>query len=657
MQRKTFLIFIGITSMLVASGIIAISLRPEGGLLDQYDPDNEGYWPMVPDDVLIYALFDETNYKSNNFKDTSYALMKHTVLAVDDQGVDIDSYPDLLLATDFLIGNEKLGITLGQMLDMNLISLILQAVSGSGSQIVVPTLAPFHIVNSEYLTLLEKLTNPLYYDNEFPLYSFDYLDVAQFADPNWQIQVGIPNQINVTKMPNERNWSQGIEFKLQDNSTDCQIGFSGFTATSTGGKISFWVKPAPEGGDLYFRIFDELGVPVDETNGIMLKINKTSIAYFEGSEIWFENPPFSTWVVNERAGNWTVITSAVLNGWNQIQIEFPADYVQNANISINKGNVNPFNFTISQSSYPYHLTNLTFAVNGTTPSTSYLDDFNPIFTNSAEGIAAYFQEFIKSEEALYLFRIASIYSMFYYPKPFNMDAFYQLISNVLGFITGIIDGITNSTWHISDKVMLLNNPRDLRIRITKDLFDSIIHIIGNTVFPQLLGVNISYIEGNVDWNFEICWDKQITALNASIFTIDYLDLNITRQIGMKLITTRSEREIQDGYWYYTSTWYNGTYLRVYRPYARHISELNRDNYPSRIPKEWDVFSPDKIVGAFLEEFDFTPLISQLLSENGGLIVLGIGAISGTSIGGGYGIYALREWIDKRRLRSRPLASK
>jgi hypothetical protein len=158
-------------------------------------------------------------------------------------------------------------------------------------------------------------------------------------------------------------------------------------------------------------------------------------------------------------------------------------------------------------------------------------------------------------------------------------------------------------------------------------------------------------EGKMDWYYEMSWDKKIMMLNASRFVYNFADIGATRELGFKLICTRSDKVFEDGYYYYNSTYFESNITNpnpILRPYVRHVSFLNNDSYPQYIPKEWDIFDPATIVGSFLKEFDTSPLINKYARENVPIIALAISGIVAASSALTYAISGLFDFIKSKR---------
>lgn len=266
MNNKIYIIgSIAMISILITSIVVNTINLHSSSLLTNYDPEEDAYWGMISEDVLIFGIYDELDF-GDTFNQKSYALMKHDILAIDDQGIDSDSYPDLLLNSLYLLGNEEIKVSIGDCLDLNLLGFIAQfltlftGIELDISSIYVPTFPSFHFVNSEFLTLLDTISTSLINLAEFPSFSFDYETLNQMYDSQyWDNLAESPNSINATQLFLDRDWSKGLKFSLIDNSSLCEIQSSSFNPMIAKGNVSYWVFPDNESFFEFYQIDNSLG--------------------------------------------------------------------------------------------------------------------------------------------------------------------------------------------------------------------------------------------------------------------------------------------------------------------------------------------------------------------------------------------------------------
>ena len=80
MIEKRYIIATSIMIGILIASTIGISLTPKTSLLlTNYDPEEDAYWGMIKDDVLIYGIYDKLEFE-NGFNEKSYALLKHIIL-------------------------------------------------------------------------------------------------------------------------------------------------------------------------------------------------------------------------------------------------------------------------------------------------------------------------------------------------------------------------------------------------------------------------------------------------------------------------------------------------------------------------------------------------------------------------------------------------
>lgn len=675
MNRKSFTAtLIGII-ILTSFGIASIYNSFdgfEGSILDRYNAEEEAFWNYVPEDVLIYAIYDKFLYE-NGFNSTSYALLRNEILSIDDLGVDTDTYPDLLLNSEFLIGNENFGMTLGQYFDLNflgvLVPILLSQLSGSltqlnSSNLYFPTFSSMHIVNSRFLYILDLVGSVLEElgknGEESPTYSFDYNTLgSEYTSDYLRTNCEDPNTITVEQMPSIRNFSQGLSFNLIDETKDCILESYNLDESELAGNFSYKFYRTENDSMFISYQIDELGDPID-SNGVILGINGTDLCYFQGKYVWFDNGLIQTWVENELWGNWTKICSVPLTTWNNLTVEYPANYSQPLTVHINGAEYSDVNYSVFDPNYDFKVTNSYFELTQS-PAQFYFDslDYAVKIISQESAIASLYSDilFLFNDIPLgELFGIFGLYNMLFYPKTFNFDAFYDLWINIMRLLDsrvfakhsldisleqafkGIVQNTEDSFKFSYNSTQWNETWSYLQTTFLKNLFD----------FSTLHFLNL---EGDVTWELTVSWDKQITALNGSYINVHYLDLGAERELGMKLIATRSPNRFQDGYTYYNGSWFDSNITTpLSRPYVRTVSQLNNDSYPSYIPEEWDVFNHQTLTEAFVNEFEYNALIDDIVRDNLGFLSLAFVGVIGSSSLLTILIYNIVERVKKRRMR-------
>lgn len=646
-----------IVSILTFSIGYPIYQHINGNLINDYNPDEEGFWSCVSDDVLIYGIYDDYKFESG-FNRTSYALLKNTILSIDDQGVDIDDYPDLMMDSHFLIGNEELSITLSQFFDFNLIMPLLQLLLGgtlgeTSEDFVFPTLSSLHFVNSELITDLNKLSNMFFLSEELSTFSFEYDDLGTYENSYWDKMLRDGNNIDVVQLFEERNESKGLEFIVTNNSYPLLSDASALLSAddleiNQSGYVSFYYYPSDDNSAYIIWLYDYIGQSLPyQNNGIFIMINGTDVITYEGKREWFDNDIIEAWVDNFEYGNFTTIDSMNSDEWNFLSLQFDSNYTQPINLTINE-NEYQINFSIYDESSPYVVEQIMTGCGtgdlATNDSVMYMDDLTLFFGNET------------AVPDIPIFKLLSemgLYSLFYFPKVFNFDAFYDFLRLLFRIVDKYIARLgIDTSFSLEDEFMnlLINQDDYFELRIESEWVSDLITTIADLFGFGDIVSNLYAVEGNITWYLSAKWDKYISCLNETILHINYHDIQCEREIGLNLIVTRSPEEFQDGYYYYNDTWFSSDYVQISRPFARMVSLLNNDSYPSRIPEEWDVFSIDKITDAFLNEFEYGSLIGRIYQENAWLIWGGIIGLIAISVGSSIGIEYLVEYIKKRRQR-------
>jgi hypothetical protein len=632
-------------------------LTRQSGIIEPYNPEESGFWGSIEDDVLIYGFYDDYKFESG-FNETYYALMKNKILSVNDQGVDDDQISDLLIQSSFLLGNEKIGIEVPQVLDISLVSPLLSLLTIqdplSLENIILPTLPAFHFVNSKFIDELEVLSNLFFLSDEIPTHSFEYEDIGDFPSSLfWDVTALHGNKIEVEQLFGERNVSRGLKFSFNNytiNATPNAIQTKSYIARNSSGQLSFWFYPDKDNQAPFLISAVNLLTDLIHSNGVIVGIRNNSIGFYEGKKTYFDNGLVKTWIDNVYEGNFTVIGNLVEDEWNHIKITFLNNLTNNLMIQVNN-NTYEANYSVENPALNFQIDKLFIgqiydSTHNGEDTTVYFDD-----------LTIFFQEITQADfgfdiPILELLGIFSAYSSLYFPIVFNYDAFYDLIKGILRYIDGLFKDYLDVSIYLEGNFtsIVKNNDDEFIIELNSDLFEQILNNVGDLFNIQALA-KIQAFEGDVDWNIKMTWDKNISCLNSSVISISYNDLNAIREVGMKLIVTRSPNLVQDTYTAYNSTWYDSNYVKFNYPLARLVSALESDIYPSEIPSEWDVFNLNQITEDFLSEFEFDPIMNQLLADNVFLITFGIAGLIAGSVGVSYGIFFLVRYIQKRRSRS------
>jgi hypothetical protein len=654
MEKKGFIGIIITILMIMSIGIysFANSNITNASLLERYNPEEEAFWNVVPEDVLIYAIYDSLIYNETGFNTQDIALLRNEILAIDDQGIDSDTYPDLLMNSEFLIGNENFGVTIGQYLDLsflNLIEPIATLIQGgvmdNNSNIILPSLNSLHFVNSEVLNILDAFQTFFASENadgNLPLYSFNTgVENTNLSSTFLMSMLDPLNSVTYQYMPLERNESIGLRF-IQNNITGSAfIATTNLDESTTAGSFGydFLINDTLSNfttvsGDFYGDN------PFTEMNGIIFTIVGEEIFIYNGEFIWFDNGIIQNWVPNPFAQSYSKIADIELNTWNNIEVIYPNNYTEKVKFHINDQIID-VNYSVSDPIYDFKTSTTMMGATpfNSNPTTFYLDnlDFDQINVTEAVPSAmdgSNLRILLENIDLFNLLKVFSLYSMLFFPKTINFDVFYDTLLNLIQYVDEMLLKNFNLGFSLVDifNAMAINNDRQFKITynstMAKDTWDSISENI-----PMLPNVDFEFIEGDTDWVIEMSWDKQINVMNCSRIICNYLDIGVVREIGMKLIATRSPKGFADGYTYFVGDWYDSNITKpVLRPYVRTTSQLNVDIYPSTIPKEYDIFNPDILTQAFMSEFNYNPVLDQIVRDNLPLIALGLaGIVAGSSL--------------------------
>ena len=631
--------------------------KRSASLLDAFDVEEDAFWQVVSDDVLIYAIFDELNIPRNNFTSKSYALMLNKILSINDLPIDADILPDLLLNSEFLIGNEDLKITIGQYLDLSILYLLYKVYTGTilgegldFSTLLLPSFSSLHVIPSNFLYFFENIYKNLRdYGIEPPTYSFDYETLGvNYTSQFWGLNA-TNNLITTQMMPKERNYSIGLQFDLLDNNSQCVLYSKNLDKSNYSGEVSYDFYASTDNNSFYYLQYDVLGDPF-MSNGVLLNSNDTQFGFLESKYKWFDNGLIQNWILNDNENSFYPLANMSLNAWNHVKLTYGTNYTQNNTVEFNGINYS-IPFYISDPNYAFQITNYRFGLLGNNAGRAYLDSIrflytsnNPANTSSilTQGILSFFDDFPIDE----LLKVLSIYNLMLLPKILNFNAFYDLLIFLMDYIDKLIGTYAGTVSFKSVfRSMIRNEPHKFSIYFNNTMLEEIISLF----LPQNSSPQLLFPEGKATWYFETSWDKDIMILNASHIVINYTDIGANREIGLKLITTRSDRGYEDGYYYYNATYFESNISTpILRPYVRHVSMLNNDSYAQRIPKEWDLFNFEDLTGLFLNELDTTPLINSYAQAHVPEIALAIVGIVGASAGLSFGLNGLFNAIMKRR---------
>ncbi|MFX1453753.1 MAG: hypothetical protein ACFFDB_00125 [Promethearchaeota archaeon] len=124
----------------------------------------------------------------------------------------------------------------------------------------------------------------------------------------------------------------------------------------------------------------------------------------------------------------------------------------------------------------------------------------------------------------------SMYHLLFYPNNFP----YSSIASVFGILNTLIDYLLN----LSNFFEITDNPDYLKIEITYEKMGEMREIVKQFLLDLFNIETNGFIEGDTDIKFTMVWDKRIGTLNSSIFTFNYKDLGIIRELGMQLVAAR-----------------------------------------------------------------------------------------------------------------------
>lgn len=712
---------------IISVGIFAtIEYQNKMGQLFNYDPSEDQFWGLIPEDVMIYAIYNEM--KSNNpnidLHELLNILLKVEVLANDDLGIDSDPFPDLLFSSNYLIGNEELGIKIPQINDINIfyflllsiIKIILTTMNADDPEAleqtmlmidsifphhVLPSVSSLHSVSSSTISFLSTYYNS-FRDNSLlgvPTYSFESAingtDYENLVLPT--MIEGEGDRISVQYMPEERNWSKGLLFeKITEDETPVAILSPRIATSNNSGSFGFWVFIEENMPTLIGSKVAWIENPL-LSDGIVFQVNESGITKLEGDKNWTLAGEDWYFLDNDKAGEWTQIADEndLSLGWNFISFDYENDYKENVSLFINGNNISNFTYTL-YSDFDYLMD--TFVLGTTESGSIYIDDIydkqrvNKVGDEAIEvdNIATSFiKSFLYADQPLSeLIRTASIYNLLFLPMPMDFDALIEFffisinsVFNELASLSGVVESdamIQTASYirSILEPIFQLSS-NELRITIGNRQFLEIAYLTSQTFAGLELETDYTLEEleeteddvlgemwlsilndlnlpfpyfGVADFEFSVCWDRNIYALNHTYLKFRSTELDTVNEYGFKLITTRSPLIFKDGYSYYNDTWYSyeNNFVKLDYPFSRSISQLHEDSYPDKIPNEYNLFDLDKLTEPFINEFDYSEIMIESIKEN----ILPISLISlgfiGISSGASFGIASLVQFIQKRK---------
>jgi hypothetical protein len=167
------------------------------------------------------------------------------------------------------------------------------------------------------------------------------------------------------------------------------------------------------------------------------------------------------------------------------------------------------------------------------------------YSNTYENLI---EDFVFSQ--LYLF---SIYHTLIYPN--------ELSSDVLIDLCNIVNKISEELLNISDFIIYENQAHYLKIQIPYNALNGLRKIF-NTYFLENMNLKLKgFIEGNIDLQINLLFDKRINCMNESYMRIKYRDLGLYREVGLELdAVSNKDREAKYGDLYnnLTDTYFDNT---------------------------------------------------------------------------------------------------
>lgn len=152
--------------------------------------------------------------------------------------------------------------------------------------------------------------------------------------------------------------------------------------------------------------------------------------------------------------------------------------------------------------------------------------------------------------------LISAYHIMFYPTGFLLDEI-ESLANSLNEIVNKVFGLT--------KIFEINSDNnELRLTITFPLFQELLDIIalnnrhppppddptwigtflwmqvylGDRIITEYYEDLITFLEGDLNIEYSLVFDKNVGILNESMVTVEYLDTGITREIGMQFLAGR-----------------------------------------------------------------------------------------------------------------------
>jgi hypothetical protein len=378
------------------------------------------------------------------------------------------------------------------------------------------------------------------------------------------------------------------------------------------GYTSFYICNPDGGMTYYFEEYDSSANSNPFTsNGLIFAFNSTGCYQYQGEFLW--DASNYGYDLNPNWGQWTWI-APIGTGWNVVRVSYPNNlWGETANISINNVNYQGLNFSLSADMNIYdflHLDTIKFVVNSSSgsPTVGYLDDISYSTSGSA----------ITSTDFPFLAALSptSLYNLFYIPKVFNWDEFYNFLTQFIPSAQSAIPASMDLSLSSLFGSIVANNKTTFSIDFNSNMVQQILSAVGTaTNIPALANLTIaSATLGNFTWDFQTTWDKAIGCLNSSEISIYYPSVGMYRQVGICLIATQSLQPDQHCDWVYSGGWESTqTSQLVTIPVASApmVSDMANDGYPAQIPPEWDAFNTTN-TQVFLETFAQKADLGQLV---------------------------------------------
>lgn len=631
-KRLIYLFSVLVILLIVLSSLLIVNHITSGTLIDDtIEEENYGYWNLIPEDEMVwYGNITYQNYINSTFG-REYIdliaehdfLLRNIIAEVNDLSYDSDEFQDLCVFSDLLWGTEYLNYELPIPVDLDSINSVfgnlMSLLSGVNNYSEFTHSSSFHKISSK---LYDNLNTKLLYANSnnftLPMFTYEqYEDEMPDRDATYTYfysNTTSENTIEYSKLFGERDFSTGIKFDIQNNNTiDDYQRLSVYHNITTPSVI--WADGINDSEIVSFYIYTHPNISLEcSLNRRPQAVNYERVIWgnhqvlFANNSVYgFEKAHIGEFsVTNPEAGNWTKFGDLPESQWNFIEFKIFNDENKTLNdsIRINGGEWFEIEDSVPQSyNYP-PLAQLSFNVINATINTSvYIDDLDSTFPYTAFTDDPDIVPYTDESNPYFILGYLSYNSLFMFPRNFNYTYLGETMDALIR--TNFGDDLS-SIYREEDNLFMLIFP------------DFIIQNI-------LSNFGLSFYEGQIQMMLYIVWDTDIDLMTNLRIVIDYRDLQIERDVEIKLIKTKSSRNSINGYYYFDGTYLDPIYTRYFEEKTI-ISQLNDDNYSNSIDPEYFTLNFWLYIQNYFDDAGYDIILSKLWQDYGTEIILGIALI-------------------------------